>query len=60
MSQLVENENISYSVVHRGAVLLESVPKVVALNFVSTLTRDVQEHTDIVPVTQDGLQVLLG
>lgn len=57
---LTENEIINYRVVHNGSVLLESVPRMVAENFVSTLAKDVQENVNIVPVTQDGLQVLLG
>lgn len=57
---LAENETIQYRVVYEGNVLLESVPRTVAEQFVSTLTKNVQENVAIVPVTQDGLQVLLG
>lgn len=57
---LTENEIINYRVVHNGSTLLESVPRTIAENFVSTLAKDIQENVSIVPVTQDGLQVLLG
>jgi len=57
---LQENETIRYRVVYADNVLLESVPKTVAENFVSTLSRAVQESVEIVPVTSDGSQVLLG
>lgn len=57
---LTEHETISYRVIYEGNVLLESVPRSVAEQFVSTLSRGVQENVAIVPVTNDGLQVLLG
>lgn len=55
-----ENEVISYRVVCEGSVLLDSVPKSVAEQFVSTLNTNTKEKVEIQPVTQDGLQVLLG
>lgn len=60
MKQLTEDETIRYRVVYDGNVLLESATRSVAENFVSTLTRNVQESVQIVPVTNDGMQVLLG
>ena len=60
MKQLQENETISYKVIYGDKVLLDSVPKSVAEQFVSTLGKSVQEAVQIIPVTNDGLQVLLG
>jgi hypothetical protein len=57
---LKENETVTFRVVYAGSILLESVPKSVAETFVSKLSRGVQESVEIVPVTEDGLQVLLG
>ncbi len=57
---LTEHESIKYRVIYEGNVLLESVPRSVAEQFVATLSRGVQENVAIVPVTDDGLQVLLG
>lgn len=57
---LTEHESIKYRVIYEGNVLLESVPRSVAEQFVATLSRGVQENVTIVPVTNDGLQVLLG
>ena len=57
---LTEHETINYRVIYEGNVLLESVPRSVAEQFVATLSRGVQENVTIVPVTNDGLQVLLG
>ncbi len=57
---LTEHESIKYRVIYEGNVLLESVPRSVAEHFVATLSRGVQENVAIVPVTDDGLQVLLG
>lgn len=57
---LAENETISYRVVYESNVLLESVPRSVAEQFVATLSKNVQENVAIIPVTNDGLQVLLG
>lgn len=57
---LTENETIKYQVVCDDNVLLESVTKSVAESFVATLAASVQERVQIVPVTKDGLQVLLG
>lgn len=57
---LNENEAVSYRVVCDGNILLESVPKFVAEQFVSTLSTHVKETVEIIPVTSDGLQVLLG
>jgi hypothetical protein len=58
--KLNENVNIKYRVVYNNNTLLESVPKSVADNFVSTLAKNVQENVSIIPITDDGLQVLLG
>lgn len=57
---LTENETIKYQVVCDDSILLESVTRNVAENFVSTLATSVQERVQIVPITTDGLQVLLG
>jgi hypothetical protein len=57
---LTETQDIRYRVVCEGNVLLESVSKTVAEQFVSTLNRGVQERVQIVPITDQGLQVLLG
>ena len=57
---LTEHESIKYRVIYEGNVLLESVPRSVAETFVASLSRNVQENVAIVPVTNDGLQVLLG
>lgn len=58
--KLQENETIRYKVVYGDKTLLDSVPKSVAEQFVSTLGKNVQESVVIIPVTEDGLQVLLG
>lgn len=60
MKQLSENETILYRVVFESTVLIDSVPMGVAENFLSSLAKHVQESAQIVPVTSDGLQVLLG
>lgn len=57
---LTETQEIRYRVVCDHNVLLEAVPKLVAEQFVSTLSRGVQERVVIVPITDEGLQVLLG
>lgn len=57
---LTEHESIKYRVIYEDNVLLESVSRSVAEQFVATLSRGVQENVAIVPVTNDGLQVLLG
>lgn len=57
---LTEHESIKYRVIYEDNVLLESVSRSVAEQFVATLSRGVQENVAIVPVTDDGLQVLLG
>lgn len=59
-NQLSENETIRYKVVYEGNVLLASVPKSVAESFIATLGKTIQESVEIIPVTDDGLQVLLG
>ncbi len=59
-NQLSENETIRYKVVYDGKILLDSVPKSVAENFIGTLDKTIQESVNIIPVTEDGLQVLLG
>lgn len=58
--QLTENEVVKYRVVHNGSILLESVPKLVAEQFVGSLAKTIQETVEIVPVTSDGMQILLG
>ena len=58
--QLTENEVVKYRVIHNGSILLESVPKLVAEQFVASLAKTIQETVEIVPVTSDGMQILLG
>ena len=55
-----ENGGVSYRVVCDGNVLLDSVTKFVAEQFVATLNTNTKEKVEIQPVTEDGLQVLLG
>lgn len=57
---LTENETLKYNVKIGDKVLLETFSKATAEQFISTLTGDAQSKAVIVPVTQDGLQVLLG
>jgi hypothetical protein len=57
---LTENNIVTYRVVYAGNVLLETASKPVADQFVAGLNKDVQEQVRIVPVTDAGLQVLLG
>lgn len=57
---LSEHEIIKYRVVYAGNVLLESVPRAVAEQFIANLAKNVQENAQIVPVTDNGQQVLLG
>lgn len=60
MKQLKEETKIKYRVICLGNVLLDNVTMRVAENFISTLTESTQEQAKIVPITEDGLQVLLG
>jgi hypothetical protein len=60
MQQLQENETVRYRVMCGENVLLESTSKHVAENFIATLSKSTQEQVLIIPVTADGLQVLLG
>lgn len=60
MKQINETETITYRVVHGKDILLESVSKTIAENFVSKLDKTVQEKAQILPVTGDGKQILLG
>lgn len=55
-----ENEVVTYRVVCDGNILLDSVTRFVAEQFVSTLNTNTKESVEIQPVTRDGLQVLLG
>ena len=57
---LQENETIRYRAVYSGNVLMESTSKAVIEQFVGTLSKQVQESVQIVPVTETGSQVLLG
>ena len=60
MKQLNENETLRYRVMYNGKTLYESASMHIVENFISTLDSDVQESVLIVPVTTEGLQVLLG
>jgi len=61
MSKIInENQQIKFRVVCSGNVLLETVSRSVAEQFVSTLTESTQKNVQIVPLTNSGAQVLLG
>lgn len=57
---LIENEELKYRVVCQGSVLLEAVSKTIAEQFVSKLAKSTQREVQIIPITSDGNQVLLG
>lgn len=57
---LNETEIIKYRVKYNGNVLLEAVSRTAAEQFVSGLDKNVQETVEIVPITNDGSQILLG
>lgn len=59
-NNLTENEELRFRVVCQGSVLLEAVSRAIAERFVAKLTGETQREVQIVPVTQDGNQVLLG
>lgn len=58
--KLHENDSIRYRAVYSGNVLMESTSRTIVESFVGTLSKQVQESVEIVPVTDDGSQVLLG
>ena len=60
MKTLNENETVLYRVVCDNNILLEGVARSVAENFVSSLSASAQQGSRIVPMTQDGKEVLLG
>ena len=60
MSQILENEDIRYNVLVNGQVLKSGVPKVLAEQFVASLSEDQQPNAQIVPVTSSGQRVLFG
>jgi hypothetical protein len=55
-----ENETIKFQVKLNNIVLAERVSHFLAEKFVETLTREQQEHVEIVPVTQAGKQILFS
>lgn len=61
MSKLInESETIKYRVVVGGNVLLETSSLRSAEQFVASLTESTQQSVQIVPITSEGAQVLLG
>lgn len=61
MNKLInETQQLRYRVVLDGKILHESVNQNLASNFVSTLTIEQQQKAQIVPITENGHQVLLG
>lgn len=55
-----EHTMVEYKVVYEGNVLLEHVSKMVAENYIAGLPKQVKESVKLIPITNDGLQVLLG
>lgn len=60
MTVINENTSVKYRVMVGGNVLLETFSLSSAEQFVSTLTETTQRNVQIVPITEDGAQVLLG
>ena len=60
VTKLMEEENKKYNVVVNGVVRRASVPKIVAENYIRTLSVNEQSQTSIVPVTNDGKEILFG
>ena len=54
------DDNIKYQVVVNGSVLAERSSKHLAESFISQLTTEQQNIANIVPITSDGKQILLG
>lgn len=60
-NMLTDNENkVKYQVVVAGTVLAERGTMQLAENFVAQLTTEQQDNARIVPVTQEGKQILFG
>lgn len=57
---LTELDNIRYNVVDGDNVLRECASVLLAENFISTLSEEMQAKVNIVPVTTDGKQILMG
>lgn len=60
---LIDNANEQkqrYNVVIDGIVQKFNVPKIVAENYIMTLDETDQRSATMVPVTEDGLEILLG
>lgn len=61
MNKLIrENESLRYRVVLENKTLHESTSQVSADNFVATLTLEQQAKVIIIPIAENGHQVLLG
>lgn len=57
---LNENEVLKYRVIVDNVILNESTTLFLAQNFIATLTNDKQERAKIIPITENGKEVLFG
>lgn len=60
VGSLIEDNNQKYNVVVNGVIKRAGVPKFVAESYIRTLTLNEQSRTSMVPVTNDGKQILFG
>lgn len=57
---ILEAETVKYQVVLNGSVLHGPTSKGLAENFVMSLTEEQRNNVQIIPVTDNGQQILLG
>ena len=57
---LIEDNNQKYNVIVNGVVKRSGVPKFVAESYIRTLTLNEQSQTSMIPVTNEGKQILFG
>ena len=60
VQSIVEDNNQKYNVIVNGVIKRSNVAKFIAESYIRTLSSSEQSQTSIVPVTNDGKEILFG
>lgn len=57
---LVEDEKQKYNVIVNGVLMRSNVPRFIAESYIRTLTVNEQSHASMIPITNEGKEILFG